>query len=250
MSARIDIARAMRLMARPVFPLRPALLQVAKEKRYKFDAVATALQGELGIGFRGIGNIMRNLKLWSLVTQACDLTAAIDQNHRGAHGKLRLQELALQSYVFEHRLLTLPQTWDEIVVPESRMPSVVESIDEITRVALMIYSAMVIFPSSPAARVKQRLSELLRTRLVMLSEHHDGSLSAYQDLLLWSLVVGGVACYDEPATRAWYVSQIIRYVSACDLSWEMVDAILHSFLYYDFVFEEPVAALWVQVARY
>lgn len=119
----------------------------------------------------------------------------------------------------------------------------------ITRLTTFIYSDFVIFPTAEERRGRQRLARQLKDVLLlsfqnMLDDYYQPPNSpAVDHLILWALVLGGVAAFDS-ADREWYVAQVFEHVSALDLTFNGLHAILETFLYYDYVFGEAVMDLW------
>jgi hypothetical protein len=74
-------------------------------------------------------------------------------------------QLALQAMVFQHGLLSLPIASHDAGEENSPYSTAEGQINDITRINLMIYSVMVIFPCCPSYRVKQRLVAILRAGL-------------------------------------------------------------------------------------
>ncbi len=237
----------------PIFPVCSAARKAIKEKKYCFDEEAISMRSVLGTGFH-LGSTAGDNVLRALVSRCCDITAAIEQYRRGAPGKSRLHELALQSICLQHGLLSLPE-----LSPDTGVLSSEECDYEIMRISLLIYGSLVFFPANPGARVKQRLAGLLKERITLRCENHvdlvlptcsPASISTLDDdQLLWSLVLGGVACLESP-DRAWYISQISSHILRRRLSLTELETIPGRFLYYDFVLSRPVTQLGLDVGRH
>ena len=110
--------------------------------------------------------------------------------------------------LIQHTLLSQPSHKDPTAL--SRAGSIYEPI----RLAVSIYSLTVIFPlppqTAPIITLTGQLKSALRdtnTKSTWSSSHQA------QRLLVWILVVGGVAARDVPEDRAWFVVALAKLTS-------------------------------------
>lgn len=272
-----DLAGATQTLGHPIFPVLQSLSEIAESHRPDFDLKARTFLEHLGRGFNFRDDAMKDhtVALSKLLEQACLLTAATDQYERNSDTKSPLHKLAVRSIVFQHGMMSLPvsaemRTDDEQPAPEIR-PGVLEKEDEednryeITRLTTLIYSDLVFFPTPAIWQVRQRLAAMLKERLSLRprgpsaggtttttdarsavdEDSNDNNVDDYDDLLLWTIVLGGVAA-SNTANREWYVAQTHSQITRRRLSWDDLHAILRSFLYWDYVLEAPVTQLWVE----
>jgi hypothetical protein len=70
-----------------------------------------------------------------------------------------------------------------------------------------------------------------------------------QYVLLWMLVLGGIAALDK-AERPWFVSQLVKLVRALEIDWNSVEGILESFLWLESACSLGGQLLWSEVIEY
>lgn len=232
----------------PNFPLLSSIADLADREKDSYDEEANRLLATLGISFR-LRDCGSDLLLKQLLSSAHQLTAAIDEFQRNVPGRFPLYVLVLKAIAFQHRMLCLlPISTTDVEHGELRLE---DHIFEIIRLTTFIYSDFVIFPTAEVRHGRPRLASLLKETLLLCLGPHCNQLSEsspFDDLILWSLVLGGVASFGS-ATRGWYVRQAFEHISARNLTREDLREILQTFLYWDHVLATPVTNLWVETLQ-
>lgn len=209
------------------------------------DDYALGLLGTLGTGFSACME-SDDCGMFRILSEACQLTVSIDQYHREVALRLPLHVLAAKAIEFQHRLLSLPPCPLFLVdILTRRAESVVY---QAIRLTTLIYSDFMIFPSAEVRQGRPRLAAYLRDCLLQWFDMQGEMLitqAVYQDLLLWFLVLGGVAS-SNTTLRGWYVRQVSEQLLIRNMTWDMFEATLHLFLYWDYVFTTPVTNLWME----
>lgn len=166
-------------------------------------------------------------------------TIAIDHYLKGIPAGLTLGQIAKVRTAVHQRLLLLP-TSDELaeVPPHHRF------IYDACRTTALIYSIAVIFPVPNTFTPFQTLVSRLQNSIGTEGFNKDIHVP---DLLLWMLIIGGVAALDKPE-RVWYVSQLSIIVKKRNIyEWKCVEKILGSFLWLDSACSQGGRKLWLEV---
>lgn len=241
-----DLCAANITLTTPTFPLLSSIAEMADREKGTYDERASQLLSTLGTGFclrdHGI-----DYELRQLLSSACLLVAGIDEFQRAAPGRYPLPTLAVKAIALQHRMLSL-STQSPLSIDLS-CGNLEDCIVQIVRLTTFIFSDFVFFPTAEARNGRQRLAATLKEYLTLCFEIHFAQLSKstiFEDLLLWSLILGGAAS-SSTTNRDWYILQIFERVSAQQVTWEDLQNILQKFLYYDYVFERSVTNLWVEV---
>jgi len=129
------------------------------------------------------------------------ITIAIDYYLQGTPGGLTLGQIVRTRTGIQKRLLVLPTAKElNINTTVSSCPNIYEC----CRLTAMIFSIAVIYPIPNTYDVLQTLIRQLTTSLeVMGIESHNVD---YSGVLLWILVLGGIAALGKPE-RSWFVSK-------------------------------------------
>lgn len=166
-------------------------------------------------------------------------TISINHYLQGIPAGLTLGQIAKVRTAVHQRLLLLP-TEEELVEEGHHRPSVYNS----CRTTALIYSIAVIFPIPNTFKLFQTLVSRLKLSIEMERIDKDNHLS---DLLLWMLILGGVAALDKPE-RSWYVSQLVLFAKRWNMyMWRSVEKILGSFLWLDSACGQGGRRLWSEV---
>jgi Fungal specific transcription factor domain len=141
----------------------------------------------------------------------------------------------------QHKLLTLPAV-DELNFPEGDAETP-PNVYECCRLTAMIYSVAVVYPVPNSYDLLQELVKRLKTAIEVLDVYNrdlDG-------ILLWILVLGGIAALDKPE-RPWFTSQLhllSRRIGVAD--WDTVEDKLESFLWLDSACGSGGQMLWDEI---
>ena len=219
---------------------------MANHHAAQHDDRALGLLETLGSGFLACMGGDDDGGMFSVLSEACQLTASIDQYHREVGLRLPLHVLAVKAIAFQHRLLTLsPCLSDRVDLSPCSADAIVY---QAIRFTTLIYSDFMIFPSAEVRQGRSRLASCLRECLLQWFDARGAMLdgqNVYQDLLLWCLVLGGVAS-SNTSHRSWYVKQVAEQLLARTMTWGMLETTLYRFLYWDYVFTSSVTNLWME----
>lgn len=201
---------------------------------------ALSLSQSLGQGFNVLLQDGLQEDLVNVLYSMSELTVALDHNQRGGQHAPRLSDIVSVRTATQHRLLSLTP-------PSSELPSSDECIYNVTRLATLIYSDMVLFPLPPASTIKPRLAEILRRALDCCTLQSCWGL--HPSLMLWAVVLGGIAASSIPY-RYWYTRRLYSLSTELGLHcWEAAKQTLSSFLWWDYVCDPPAKKLWYESHR-
>jgi hypothetical protein len=147
--------------------------------------------------------------------------------------------LQLRNLIHYH-VLSLPPALSAEV---GTVPSTYEPI----RLALAIYSLLVVFPVSLMTSPYPNLARLLRYELEPVPDEEWESVPS---LLLWLLTLGGIAALDTPH-RLWFVARLhleIREMNIC--SWQSLVQIMTTFIWLDTPCGMEGMILWKEIQQY
>ncbi|WEW61327.1 hypothetical protein PRK78_006817 [Emydomyces testavorans] len=118
---------------------------------------------------------------------------------------------------------------------------------EACRLSALIYSMLVIFPLPAANRPFQRLSSMMRTAL--MDSGLSTSWGCASEMLLWSLVLGGLAAKDTPE-REWFAGRLRDAIATVGLeNWEALKGLLTEVMWMDSVCDMGGQALWMEALQ-
>jgi hypothetical protein len=221
-----------------MFSLLKDYRQIADRQQFDLDLEATKLLSTLGQGWRGLQNTQPLLA--GLAQRAALLTVALDQTWRAGAGHLPYRVLCLLALVFQHELYS---TNASPCFSEKSL----ESSDElfnIGRLALQVYSEVVLFPLTGVYAARPRLAAELRGALIRYKQTKDVEREGeYTSLLLWAVFMGAVAS-EGIRLRDWYLKQVNQIVARENLVWDDVESRLTRYLWWEYMFEEHTRDIW------
>lgn len=163
---------------------------------------------------------------FAVIQHACDFTVVVENYVRGRWTPRTSTEIMDQRNYIQHSLMSLPSyralSADEVYVDEVHYES--------ARLAVIIYSFLVIFPIPPVAGPFETLTRLLRRE----SEQHilKHARRARLHIQLWILMMGAIASIGLPC-RPWFLSELAVYMKMAKIdSWQDLQAILQTFLWH------------------
>ncbi|KIY01082.1 uncharacterized protein Z520_02634 [Fonsecaea multimorphosa CBS 102226] len=131
-----------------------------------------------------------------------------------------------------------------------------EHIYEISRIALRIYSNLVLFPMNPSGGTSTILAGALRKAIIESESANPWQLfpDTCKRMMLWALVLGGIqvddSVIDAREERSWFVEQLAEVMSFIDiLTWRQVEDCLTSFMWLDIVLTPAAVELWADARR-
>lgn len=233
--SRADIVYASLELTQPGCPPRHTRDSLVASCKHIMDMEALELSRTLGQGFHILlpNGLQKDLR--ETLESISEITVALDHYQRGGRYAPSLSDIIAARTVTQHRLLSLAP-------PSSDIPQPDECIYNATRVAALIYSDMVLFPLPPQAGVKPKLADMLRRALDCCTI--QSCWGSHPRLLLWTVVVGGIAA-SSTSHRPWYASRLHKLSTKLEIyDWELIKKILSSFLWWDYICDEPAKKLW------
>lgn len=169
-------------------------------------------------------------------------TLAVDYYLQGNPLGLKLIEIARTQAAVQQRLLLLPTAEELGISSFLSKPKPKPNIYECCRLTFLIYSVAVVFPVPNSHSVLQELVRRLTVVMGILDIRTFGV--ELGGVLLWMLVLGGIAALDTPE-RHWFTWQLAWIVRRLDRDdWEGVEDILGSFLWLDSACGQGGRLLW------
>lgn len=173
------------------------------------------------------------------------ITRAIDHYLQVKPGGLTLGQIVRTRTGIPKRLLVLPTAEElNINITVSSCPDLYEC----CRLTAIIFSISIIYPIPNTYDV---LQTLVRQLTASLEAMEIESLSVdYSGVLLWILVLGGIAALGKPE-RPWFVSKLALVgVKRLKLDWDGVENILKSFLWLESACSPGGCRLWGEVTSF
>lgn len=254
-----------------------------RELDLDLDEEAIALRATLGSGFKAsIQDILdEDSELAAVVAEACRLTVVLDQYKRSRHldspaYTTVLSDLNFASLRLQHQLYTIPSCLDlegsngtDMGEDDRRTKREVDAyLLEALRLAMMVYTDMVLYPLPWPVGIKPRLAKHLRSTLTAILDllgppsasspppsHPNSSRrlsrqipsppqTSRSDFILWLLLMGGIAATFTPH-RTWFVEKVDTYADALRcVSFVDFTAVVRRFMWWECLFDEPAAGLW------
>jgi len=124
------------------------------------------------------------------------------------------------------------------------------TLHEIMRISLLIYNNLVVYPMALASGVETRLAKQLKDILHFCLQPEGFDTTAYTDLLVWSIMLGGISTEDAE-DREWFQCQYcnITKQNSCPKRWRSTEELLSSFIWLDFVLNEEAINFWTTCTR-
>ena len=220
-----------------MFPLMKDLRYIANKQQFNLDPEAVRLLSVLGKGW----GEMRNTQpiLARLAQRAALLTEALDQTWRAGPRHLSYRELCLLALVLQHDLYstnTSPSSLEESPAKNE--------VFNVSRLALQIYSEVVLFPLAGVYAGKRRLAVELCEALTRYKRSKSSDVDGkYTRLVLWAVVMGAVAS-EALELRDWYLRELNQITREENLSWNDLKTSLTQYLWWDYTFEEHTRDIW------
>ncbi|KAL2819262.1 hypothetical protein BDW59DRAFT_181675 [Aspergillus cavernicola] len=168
-------------------------------------------------------------------------TTLLDRYSQGLLPQLEMGYVLELRNMIHHHVMSLP-TVDELLTSHQDLPSTYGSL----RLGLIAYSLLILFPVPLTTDPHPRLADLLRYELELTQMKLDIWMPMVE-LLLWVLVLGGVAAVGT-VHRPWYVDQIqwLSVVIGIE-SWEQLKDTMASILWLDSACDIEGLILWEEV---
>ena len=176
----------------------------------------------------------------SVLQSMVDLTIIIDCHNQGTKPIKDFTPLIDRRNSAQHSLMSLP-TGAELLDGEVTSIVLYESIRQVA----IIYSAAVTFPLPAMSGHFHKLAAILQPHLE--TSKFDSCWRHCPKILLWILVLGGIAASDTPE-RAWFVNSVAMVAKMLKLgTWKQVTEIMEGFLWLDSACDAGGRLLWAEV---
>jgi len=169
-------------------------------------------------------------------------TTALDYYHRGKSERLSLAVITRTKWALQQQLLLLPPAQELNKTPLSKL-----SFYECCRLTLHVFGLAVVFiDTSDAYSHLQIIAMRLKTWLERLYVYGYGTDSAH--LLLWMLILGGIAALGKPE-RPWFVSRLAIVLQRLNITWDDAQEILEKFLWLENACGTAGRELWSEAVK-
>ncbi|KAE9364172.1 hypothetical protein N431DRAFT_563560 [Stipitochalara longipes BDJ] len=169
------------------------------------------------------------------------LTHAIEIHLQGRPFGQYLGTIHRTRTAIQHSILMLPKL-DELPVRPRADQEDSKNVYECCRLTAIIFGVAVIYPIPNSHDVLQQLVSRLQIALIVLNI--ETCESVLDGVLLWVLVLGGIAALDKPE-RSWFASQLGKLVKKLGIDdWSMVEEKLEAFLWLESACSQGGYMLW------
>jgi hypothetical protein len=233
----------MNLASKPIFPPLQSRENYISAVRAWATSPSRKFVQKLGSKFWNLQDHGMTDTMLQLFDAMGSLTIAIDHYLKGKPDGLTLGEIARTRTGIQKRLLLLPPD-EELGI----MPLFSPCLYEPCRLTGLIFSIAVVYPVPKTYAMLRSLSLRLKASIEK-SEISRSRSSEVQYVLLWILMLGGIAALDK-AERPWFVSQLAALVRILEIDWDGVEEILESFLWLESACGSGGRLLWSEVMEY
>ena len=241
--SRGDIIYSINSATKPVFPpLRSHETYIEAVRLWATSPSRKPVQ-KLGSRFWNLQDHGMTDALLQVLDAMASVTIAIDHYLKGKPDCLTVGVIARTRTAIQKRLLLLPPD-DELGIIPSSNPCLYEA----CRLAGLIFGIAVVFPIPNTYDVLRTLSQRLKASIEK-SEICESESLKVQYVLLWMLILGGIAALDK-AERPWFVSRLAKLVRALEIDWNSVEGILERFLWLESACSPGGQLLWFEVVEF
>jgi hypothetical protein len=226
-----DIFLSTRLGRPPDFHWRHSDESLVKSGKHCPDAIARIYSEQLGSAFDQMDIL--DLGVVSIITSMCEATIALDHLQRDTRGAPTLASLTRSRNGIQHRLLSLP--------PKNTLTSNEEVVAELLRIALLIYSDIVLFPTPPQTGVRTRYAASLILPLTLVRQE---LWSSHEAFLTWVMTLGGISAH-RTNLRRFFVDPLRDHGQV--LTHRHCGDLMTGFLWWAPVCNPPAQDLWREV---
>lgn len=246
-----DLMLSSRLGIQPSFPWLYAPVRVLDLATYSPDQDAVLMSLVIATGFTQLDAV--DLRLANLLREAGEVTVALDHYQQGRLNAPVLTDIVNAANSVQHRLLSM--------VPSS--PLELHSNDflrNMCRLAALIYSDLVLYPLPPSTEARPRLAKELSIAMekfevfkceevAQTDDPSDGD--QYTNLVIWILMLGAFAS-TSTATSPFFINKLREYIARIPYlsDWPSFSNLMATYLWWEYIFAEPAAALWMEVCTF
>jgi hypothetical protein len=242
------VMTASRFLQKPIFPFVAhsndfavnGRLSVSDEER---EWVMSTL-GQLGSGFWevwGPSTTVEVNQLCMVIQHMCDFTMVVENHVQGRWMPRTFTQIIDQRNFVQHSLVSL-KTKQELVDSNSVIG---EPLYECCRLAVIVYSFLIIFPLPPVEGPFEALTAQLQ--MDWIATGLDRPTKSRSRILLWILVMGAIAAIGLPE-RPWFLSQIRTLSRRMGIGdWEEIKHVLQSFLWLPSASDLDGQDLWIEM---
>ncbi len=202
----------------------------------------------IGTGFKQLDSI--DASLASVLRDAGDITVALDHYQECRPNAPRLTDILNFANETHHKLLSTGANMPPY-------PSRSDYLRNMCRVAGLIFSDMVLFPLPATTGARPRLAGELRLAMddfekfqiePAIQDYYGHEIRDHDLLVMWTLILGGLASLSTTDTP-YFVQKLRQYVERMPYvsEWQAFSEIMTSYLWWDYMFEEPASGLWMEV---
>lgn len=182
-------------------------------------------------------------ELLNAVLEMVKYVAMVESYCRGTTAKPNMNSMTHHRNFAHHQLLSLSSATELGRTFSQNYPAY-----EPCRLAALIFSLGVTFPMPSWAAPFPHLAQALQQALIEV-ETSDMVLAG-SDILLWILVLGGIAASEQASVRAWFVTTLRNFSIRRGLDgWEQAKTILTEILWLASACDVAGRTLWDEVAH-
>lgn len=242
-----DLMHATRNICHPQFALVSRGQEQSQSQQSSSNIIIGPNWNGIGSGFTAIEFYHFYIHIQEAVSEMCMYTTQVENYAQGTVHEVSFKQFADDRNAIHHKVLSIPSA-NEIYLETSSEVLSFSPMYEPCRLALLVYSAAVIFPTPSYTGTYQKLAK----RFCDVLNEIDLNVfwSDQPELLLWILVLGGLAA-TKCVERGFFVSHLANGRDLLNLtSWEEVVEKLKRFLWLGIACDPPGKVLWTEVEYY
>jgi hypothetical protein len=243
---RADVTSATNSITKPGFPpLRIHTASIAALRAWAISPPRALIQIQAAAFWRLQGHGITDSMLQVLDSMGA-FALAVGHYLQGKPFSLSSGEINRTRVAVQHRLVSLPPE-DELIIEPASLSLSELNIYECVRLTALIFGVAVVHPIPNPHNVLVELVRRLKIAIEVLGKGIEDFAMELSGVLLWMLVLGGIASSDKPE-RPWFISQLALIVRKLHLmDWSGVEDILESFLWLESACGKGGRELWDEI---